>query len=581
MKKLLQLFRNHWPIVVLVLIEAILFLANYTRGTYLIGWDNLFPEFNIGLNIKRALFGVWQEYRGLGYEDGMSHAANLPHYFFIYLLSFVFPQNMLRYIFMFAMHLFGGIGLYFLLLKSKISENKVVAGLGALFYQYSFATIQMFYLPFELFIVHFCFLPWLILFLTEYLKTGKKKTLFWFALLSLLSTPQAHVPTIFIVYVMIVSFFLLFHFFSQRLRGLKKIAVIILVIFCTNAFWGIPFAYSTMHNAAVIANSKNNQMATEDIYLKNHKYGDFQGTALMRSFNLDVSQYDYQEGKNDIMMKFWVAYIHQPIIVSISWLFFAITVLGLVAALLKKNVLLYSLLALFLFVFAIIGNDIPVISAVSFVLRTYVPLFSSVFRFVFTKFFVVYAFVYAIFFALGLDTIVKIVPKKSRKIGGYILGFIIFAMVVIYSFPSFQGHFFHEQLRVKIPQEYFQVFDFFSKQPESERIAVLPAPWYWAWTPYKWGVIGSGFEWFGIKQPLLDRAFDPWNQENENFYWEISQAIYISDPVRFQQVLQKYHVTWLLVDNNIMTGDNPVGAINVKNLEATNFANQIQLVATF
>lgn len=45
------------------------------------------PEFNIGLNLKRQLMGVWQDYRGLGLYDGMVHSANLIHTLFIGLLS--------------------------------------------------------------------------------------------------------------------------------------------------------------------------------------------------------------------------------------------------------------------------------------------------------------------------------------------------------------------------------------------------------------------------------------------------------------------------------------------------------------
>ena len=63
----------------LTLIEAVLFIANYTPRTFLVGWDNVMPEFNLKLNYLRALSAVWQDYRGLGTLDGMSHAANLFH----------------------------------------------------------------------------------------------------------------------------------------------------------------------------------------------------------------------------------------------------------------------------------------------------------------------------------------------------------------------------------------------------------------------------------------------------------------------------------------------------------------------
>ena len=67
------------PLAVIVLLEVLLFFTNVQKGTYFLGWDNLFPEMNFRENIHRSMFSVWQQYRGLGVVDGMSYAANLPH----------------------------------------------------------------------------------------------------------------------------------------------------------------------------------------------------------------------------------------------------------------------------------------------------------------------------------------------------------------------------------------------------------------------------------------------------------------------------------------------------------------------
>ena len=41
------------------------------------------------------------------------------------------------------------------------------------------------------------------------------------------------------------------------------------------------------------------------------------------------------------------------------------------------------------------------------------------------------------------------------------------------------------------------------------------------WNYYDWGYRGSGFLWYGIKQPILDRAFDVWDKSSEKYYEEI------------------------------------------------------------
>jgi len=139
-----RFIRTMWPIAILIFIESILVGINFTPHTNLVGWDNMYPELNFGLNIERSLTSVWQEYRGMGYMDGMSHAANLIHYLFLWIMSFLLPQQILRYFYIFLTHLVGGIGIYMLLtylLPKKKKHMQWIALTGAIVYQYCFATI--------------------------------------------------------------------------------------------------------------------------------------------------------------------------------------------------------------------------------------------------------------------------------------------------------------------------------------------------------------------------------------------------------------------------------------------------------
>ncbi len=63
--------------------------------------------------------------------------------------------------------------------------------------------------------------------------------------------------------------------------------------------------------------------------------------------------------------------------------------------------------------------------------------------------------------------------------------------------------------------------------------------------------------WYGIKQPILDRAFDVWSKEDENYYFELSYALYSRDKTLFSSVLNKYQITWLLVDKNVISPSAP------------------------
>src|SRR5438128_1074182 len=103
-------------LLLLVLFVGILAVVN-TTPHFLMGWDNLLFELNIWVNIKRAIFSVWQEHQGVGTLAGNGHATALPYQFLLAILLLLFPQELVRQIFLFGMLLSGSIGAYFLIRK--------------------------------------------------------------------------------------------------------------------------------------------------------------------------------------------------------------------------------------------------------------------------------------------------------------------------------------------------------------------------------------------------------------------------------------------------------------------------------
>src|SRR5690606_28000470 len=52
--------------------------------------------------------------------------------------------------------------------------------------------------------------------------------------------------------------------------------------------------------------------------------------------------------------------------------------------------------------------------------------------------------------------------------------------------------------------------------------------------------------------PIIDRAFDVWSKENEAVYIETINALYSNDSDLFKTVLEKYNISFLLIDKNII-----------------------------
>src|SRR3990167_6888772 len=92
-----NLFKQWIFPLLLALLTGVIAAANYTPGTWLIGWDNLNPEFNFPLAFERMLNGVWRADQGLGAVAGHSHMADLVPVAILWLGSLIVQPQFLRY----------------------------------------------------------------------------------------------------------------------------------------------------------------------------------------------------------------------------------------------------------------------------------------------------------------------------------------------------------------------------------------------------------------------------------------------------------------------------------------------------
>jgi len=625
MKKIKQLIIKNWSVIAIVIIWFGIVLTNFSPNTFLSGWDNLHSEFNFSINLKRALFASWQEYQGLGLLGGMGHGADLFRQILLWISSLVLPVNFIRYFFHFSMLLSGSLGIYFLLkdfVLEKYSEfgKKWGALAGAIFYLFNLGTLQSFYLAWEAFSVHFGFLPWLFWGVFKYLREPSKKNLLIFVLINILAVSQGYVATVFLVYVMALGLVLagyvaLGHSGEERsddsrirfwmrpvtaglTRMTREVLIIFLIIFCVNAFWLVPNLYFVFNDVGTNTGAKMNLMATEDNLLRNKEYGDFKNSALLKGFwfeNVELQN----NGSTDYIMGDWVNHFQNPYFSGIGYMLFGLSVLGIIFSLTTKNKKALVFLPVLLLAFTFLANDTIGFFSLNKILYK-LPLFSQIFRFPFTKFSILTAFCLAVFYGVFISVILSCFRHsgeersddsrirfwmRSSPVGGsltrmtIILFFILLPIIFLY--PIFQGKLFYVKEKAKIPAEYFLVFDFFKNQDKNTRIANFPQPTFWGWTNYNWGnqlYSGSGFLWYGIKQPILDRAFDVWSKQNENYYWEISYALYSKNRELFENILEKYQVNWLLVDGNVI---NPGAekALFLEELEKLLMADSSQLTA--
>ncbi len=547
------------PIVLLALVWLIVVVTNMHPNTWLSGWDNLHPEFNFPLNISRSIFAVWQEYQGLGLLGGMGHAAALPRELILWIWSLVIPTQYIRYAWTFAMLLAGILGTYTLIwhILDRIKTPWIrafAASAGALYFLFNLATVQTFFAPFEAFVTHYGFLPWLLwsdLLVLE--KPSKRRTILT-SFLHTIGATQAYIPTLFVVYGILLGTLCIdkmMRLGREWFMIFKRIILLAFIIFCTNAYWMGPFGFFTFTQSQVTVNAKINQMATDQIYQRNQEYGTVWDTLMLRNFWYSNTDYNPQTSQMEYMLSDWTKLDHNSSVTVARVITIALILSAAVYAITVPSLRVWVYITLLGFTFVASGT--PPFSWLDTALRDHVPLLKQFFRFPFTKWSIALALGYGVLLGIAVSHLLSWL--KTRSWIQIAIAVLCIGAPVVGAIGILQGHLISSRVEIKIPQEYFQTFDYFKTQPQG-RIALLPQPSYWDWKYYAWGELGSGFPWYGIQQPVLDRAFDVWSSQDENYYWELSYAIYQKNPTVLADVLHKYNVRYIMIDSSLVLTSN-------------------------
>ena len=555
--------KNNIFVILILVISIFLALKNYTPGTILSGWDTLHPEFNFGLNFERILSGVFREEQGLGAVAAHSHMADLPRILILYLASFFLSQNFLRYSYIFLNLIIGPVGMYFFLQKVVI-KNKFGSFLGSLFYLLNLGTMQQFIVPFEMFTTQYAILPWIFLTATNYFHKATLKNVLFFSVVTFLAAPMAYAPTLWYVYFGCLALYLLslsaFGIFKKNFYTLRRVFVLLLLTLLINSFWILPNLYFLKTEAKFVPMANINKLFSSEAFLYNKEFGDLKNISLIKTFLFDWDVYSGNK-KFEYLLSPWIKHLKNPNIEKIGLLFPIMAMLGLIYAFKKKSKEAISFITLLFISLFFLINDNPPTGAIFRYLQSNLTLFNEALRFPDDKILGIFIFIFAIYigiFEVFMENIIKKIFKKSYLRIVYLQLVIVFALLVIYMLPAFSGNLISPYMRIKIPKEYFSLFKWFNEQPNTGRIANLPIHSPWGWEYYDWyngknpSFQGAGFLWFGIKQPMLNRDFDRWSPYNEQYYREMSEAIYSQDFVKLKSVLKKYDINYILLDKSVI-----------------------------
>lgn len=574
-KKLNQRFfsLNRIPYLVIYTVWLGIVITNFQPRTRFLSWDLMDSSFAPAQMIARSVFGAWQEFQGLGLLGGHGYIAQLPQALISLFLSFILPQQYVRYAFAFLMLLIGSLGSFqliqSLLFKQGKLNSQLSALISALVYMVYFGTVQTFYVFLEPFIVMYALLPWALFTLLQILGSKEvypKNYLLFFFINFFLST-IGFIPPIFISYVLSVSLILLTSLLIQlSWKEFKKILILIFIIAATNIYWLYPVVHFTLFADQNYLNAHLNQLTTQEYILKNATYGEIQNVALMKSFyfeSLDQNRSEVTQ-PTQLILQSWMNHFSQAFPKAIAISLFVTGVIGLSLLcldLFKYKRIEYSLGLVGLIDLSLLATGTPILGWLSIPFR-FIPFLNQAFRIPFSK----VSMSVSLFLAIGvgivfwhlLIAIKKYLSRVSTYVNLTLFGLMLVSLL-IYAFPIFQGNFLYKGGRVKYPQVYSHLQQFLATQNESARIVPLPIATFTGWDMHHWsethGYTGSGFLWYGIKQPILHRSFDVWSPYNETFFNQLSTAVYDQNPNTFAQTLDKYDVSYALIDESIFLPD--------------------------
>lgn len=535
---------NFFVVIFLTGIVGIVIVRNYVPGTLLTGIDNFHIEFDLSLALFRAWNGLWQENQGVGILSGLAQVTELSRIVIYWLISLIFPVTDIRYVYVFGNLWLGVLGAYFL--TSYISKSKVAGMAASIYYLFNLNTIQTFFMPTEMFVVNYAALPWLFLLVIRYLNEARRVYLWWYLAALVLFAPMAMTPTIFVVYVLALSL-LLFIVLVSDIKKWKQILLVGLVTLGASIYFLVPFGYFALNGSEVLREAKINQAFSVENYLLNASRNTFSDLVMIKGMWFDYT--NYTDGKWQPLLSIWDGWLAS----KMSWIYgtFLLILTGMMVGVIKKNVWMISVSLIGIVSVLVLRGEAWPLGWVTSKIRE-IPLLAEAFRTPFTKFAPIVALSYSVLFGVCISFFVLWIKNNSiRKYVGACLLVVVFLQRLNLFWPIFGGHFFEERVRLRFPDDYFELFRFMNNE-ENGRIALLPAPMAVGWTETSWGYLGSGYWWYGIKQPIVDQAFHVWSLYNEGFYNELSHALYNNDKVSIEKVINKYRVKYVLIDESVL-----------------------------
>ena len=257
------------------------------------------------------------------------------------------------------------------------------------------------------------------------------------------------------------SLIIAFSFCPQRLNYYRRFLFLLLSLCISQAFWLLPMAFTTLTAGNDFTLTKQNLITTPQVQEMNYSRGDFANLALLHGYWFDYREYRPQDHSYTPYLGQWESFWQTPLSQTSGWLLFIISCLGLLSAtfLAKRREFALGCAAIAILGLLMLTAGKGLILGLPFRLLAKLPLIKDIFRVAFTKWSSVAALGLTLGLAHALVTLAICQQKYTRyyRLSTFIIGWSIFGLLLLRSYPVFSGQLFGWQVKVPFPEREVEI----------------------------------------------------------------------------------------------------------------------------
>jgi len=558
LKKLWYIFRQRYGQILLILLLLLVCFVSFRNGKFLLSNDNYSPELNPILSISRYIESpAWRGYRVLGIPSDSEQADIFRSIFFLVVNGF-FPKSSLAQIFSLMCIVVGTLSMATLTTRFirdfvNTRSSGYVFFISGLIYLSSLWTAWVFNFNMMPYIAQYGFLPLLLLSIYQLMKDFTYPRFFFLFISSILFVSTSVIGTLFFVNIVLILFVFIYFGWLHRVkvRGILKYLFLFLVV---QLFWLLPFTIYTKSVSQDIVDSPTNRAITANTIDLEKQMMDLPNSA--RLYTRLLGTVDTSDPKTYIfpMSEDFMNYDFYKV-VGLLPIFLALV--GLVLSIFKKEFKILPLWIVLLGLLFLLKNQNPPLGNIYIWLQENFNIFKQVFRWVSSKLGQQYLVFLTITSTIGFLLLLNFLSSFFKKVPRYI--FVLFSLALItmpmlfYMEYVFRGDLFTERATVSFPDEYYELANEIRDDPYS-RIYYAPPSNNGYFREYDWGFIGSQFISYILPNPVMDMSLAIGSDVGEKAMNEIANVYDSKNPEMLVDVLEKYDVTYLLLDRSLVKG---------------------------